>query len=441
MSWLRNSRALARALRRAGVAASFLPLPLGLVTARPAAAQGPTAPLGLRTLLESARARHPGIEAARARVRAARGSRTTAGAFANPVVGIQVENAPLPGRPQPPMDRETMATAMLPLEPFYQRGARVHRAAAELRASEADTAAAGQRVVLAALHAYYRTARAQLMADADSDLLAWLDTLVVYNRNRVGEGAASGADLLRAELERDRATAQAALHAAELAGARAALTEFLEVPPAPELRVELPTGPLQLQVEQRTPGELLALLPGVRAARARLDASTAAISIERSLLLREVGVMVGLKQSVGTTSFMGGVSVPFPLVNWNRGEIARAKGERDAAASELAAEERSAAARVSEAMASARILTERTAPLAPALLARAEEARRIALGAYQEGAVPLFSVLDAARAWVETRITYFDALFAQRESVLTLLTLQGVDLLTVLPPEEKGPTR
>jgi outer membrane protein TolC len=457
MSWFRLIRPSARRSWRATAFRLAVPIAWMSICGWPVAAQVPLAPppsITLRTVLESVSEHHPILEAARARVRAARGSRTTAGAFGNPVLGVAVENAPLPGRPEPPMDRETMVTAMLPLEPFYQRSARVRRAAAEFRASEADTAAVRQRVALAAVHAYYRTALAQVRVDADADLIAWLDTVVVYNRNRAREGVAAGADLLRAELERDRATAEAAMHAAELASATAALMEFLNAPSAlwsgdslPP-RVELTAEPLQLPGRQPGPAGAVALIPAVRAARERLDASGAAVSMERTMFVRQLGLMMGLKQSAGTTSFLGGVSLPFPLLDWNRGEIARAKGERDAAASELVAEERGAAARLAEAAAAARILTERTAPLTqrtadgtPALLARADEARRIALGAYREGAVSLFTVLDAARAWGEARLAYFEALFAQRESVLTLLALQGVDLLTALPAAERGPSQ
>ncbi|HEV8357383.1 MAG TPA: TolC family protein [Gemmatimonadales bacterium] len=399
-------------------------------------------------------AHHPAIQAAGARVRAAAGSRSTAGALGNLVFGVQLENAPLPGRPQPPMDRETMATAMLPLEAFYQRGARVHRAAAELRASEADAAAVKQRVTLAAVRAYHRTALAQIVVDADADLVAWLDSLVAYNRNRVTEGVAAEADLLRAQLERDRAVAQAATHSAELAGAAAALSEFVDASrvlrPGDSVlvRVEVTDEPLELPAGLSPPADATPLLPGVRAARERLDASGAAISVERTMLVRQLGVMVGLKQSVGVTSFVGGFSLPLPLLDWNRGEIARRKGERDAAASDLVVEERVAAATLAGVAASARVLTERIAALAqhaadggPAMLWRADEARRIALGAYREGAVPLFGVLDAAHAWGEARRAYYEALFAQRETVLTLLSLQGTDLLSALPPGEKGPER
>src|SRR5207245_651252 len=42
-------------------------------------------------------ARHPTVEAARARIRAAQGSRQTASAFGNPIIGYQVDNTPFPG--------------------------------------------------------------------------------------------------------------------------------------------------------------------------------------------------------------------------------------------------------------------------------------------------------------------------------------------------------
>jgi outer membrane protein TolC len=61
-------------------------------------------------------------------------------------------------------------------------------------------------------------------------------------------------------------------------------------------------------------------------------------------------------------------------------------------------------------------------------LARADEVRRIALGAYREGAIPLIQVIDAARAWGEARIAYYQILYAQHESVLALLVAEGVDI-------------
>jgi cobalt-zinc-cadmium efflux system outer membrane protein len=148
------------------------------------------------------------------------------------------------------------------------------------------------------------------------------------------------------------------------------------------------------------------------------------------MFIRHLAAMVGTKRSAGFTSLVAGFSVPFPIFDQNRGEAARATAERDAARFDLAAIERVARAELAGAQGAARLLTDRTARLsggAATFLSRAEEARRIALGAWREGAVPLMQVLDAARAWRESRITYHRLLFAQHESVLELLVAQGRD--------------
>ena len=391
--------------------------------------------LSLRDLLIEVRSRHPALEASRARVRAARGNRAWAGAIDNPTFGVQLENVRVPGRLPVPMDRETMYTAMLPLETIYQRGPRVRQAGAELAAARADTSNLALQLALDAAHAYYRTALAQLELETANDLAAWLDSVATYNRVRAREGLAAEADLLRSELERDRMMAEAAMRAADLAGARAGLAEFVpqsNVTP----RVAAPAEPLALTADATGSS---APLPRVEALRQRLRAMDASVASERTMLIPQVGFMVGAKESVGRTSLVGGLSLPLPLFNRNGGRIARAKGERDAVAFELAREERAANAFLAAAAESSRRLSAEAITLgakAPgggsAFLARAEEVRRIALGAYQEGAVSLITVVDAARAWGDARITYYKLLFAQHEAVLAHFAARGIDPLDAL---------
>jgi outer membrane protein, heavy metal efflux system len=172
--------------------------------------------------------------------------------------------------------------------------------------------------------------------------------------------------------------------------------------------------------------------PDVRAARDRTAAGRSAITSERTMVIRQLGATFGTKQSAGSTSFVGGVSLPFPLFDQNRGEVARARAERDEAAAQLVAIERAARAEIDGATEAARVLLDRLGTLARGprtYLDRAEEARRIALGAYREGAVPLAQVLDAARAWGEARVTYHELLLAQHQSVLEVLVATGRDPL------------
>ena len=146
--------------------------------ARPARAQAPAPapPLTLRELLDSAVARYPAIQAAQARVRAARGTRTTAGTLGNPMLAYQVENARFPGGADVGMPAEHMTMTTLPLATAYQRGARVRQADAVVRAADADARAARQ-VELAADPVGVAVARADQAEAAGA-------------RHRGGEGAA-----------------------------------------------------------------------------------------------------------------------------------------------------------------------------------------------------------------------------------------------------------
>ena len=129
---------------------------------------------------------------------------------------------------------------------------------------------------------------------------------------------------------------------------------------------------------------------------------------------------------------IAGLSLAIPLFVGNRGEVQRASAERDAARFDVLNEERTAFAQVAGALEMVRLLSAQAATFArggpDSFLARADEARRIALGAYREGAVPLFQVIDAARTWGDARLTYYRTLYAQHQSVLTLIAAEGGDL-------------
>ena len=435
-TWLRSrSRRIDRcALRRTSRVLLVLLAPL-LATAH-ASAQA-SRPLTLIALLDSV-GRHPAVEAAQAHVRAAQGSRITSGAFGNPVVSYQVDNTPFPGGSSVRgIDREGMTTITVPLEPIYQRGARVRMADAQIRAATDDAYATRQRVSLQASQAYYRTALAQIGVATSRDLLSWLDSVVAYNRSRVEEGITAESDLIRSQLERDRAAVDLTIQDADLADARGMLASFLGDPRSIDMRslnVAIDDRPLSLPSGSAAAGG--ANRPELRAARERLSAANAGTSIERSMILRQLGATIGTKQTAGTTSMIAGLSLPIPLFDSNRGEVARANADRDAAAFELASVERETTAGVAAATEVAALLTERANALAqggqPALLVRADEARRIALGAYREGAVPLIQVLDAARASADARLAYYRLVYAQHESIVKLILATGDDVTKTL---------
>lgn len=395
-------------------------------------AQSATSALTLRGLLDSVSASFPAIQAAQQRIRATEASRRSAGAFSNPMASYQVENTRFPGGGSiAGIDRETMAMLTLPLEPLYQRGPRVRQANALVESARADADAVRQGLLRDAAHAFYRVARAQSRVAALEDVGRWLDTLAAYNRARVQEGVTAEADLIRTELERDRALIEASLQLADLARARAELMAFITAAPTQSsTRVVPPGQPFNIELLSVDSASRRSR-PELRAARARVDAADASIAVERKMLFREVGATLGAKQMMGTTSMIAGLSVPFPLFDRNAGQVSRAIAERDAERLDLAAATRMADAQFLGAVNAIRILSVQASRLAApngGILVRAEQAEQIALGAYREGAVSLLQVLDATRARSEARIAYFDLVFSQHEAVIDLLFASGQDL-------------
>ncbi len=392
----------------------------------------------LREVFDSIRSSSPLLGAAKARVRAAQGNISAARTWSNPVVSFESQQMTEQGNSIGPSQRETMTTAMLPLEPIFQRGPRIGRAKALMRATEADVLTQRQLLAFDAAEAFYQVALAQVNVAATRSLAQWFDTVVTYNSVRVREGVAAEADLIRSELERDHVLNELAMAESDLARAQADLQTFVGGTSNAGLQVEVDSLPLTSSIAARADR---VSRPEVEAARERLVASEAAASTERRMLLRELGAMVGTKNSAGSSSLVAGFTLPFPLLDQNRGGINAARAERDVAQFELEQEKRNVDAEIFGAERAARILSQRVTAFGSGrigYLTRAEDARRIALGAYREGGTSLLQVIDAARAWKEARSSYFETLFAQHRAVLRLLVAQGIDVIDAWPGVRAG---
>ena len=159
--------------------------------------------LTLREVFDSVRSNSPRLRVARARVRAAQGGLSSARAWSNPIVSFESQEMDQAPGMTAPQQRETMTTAILPLEPLYQRGPRIKRAQALIRAGEADVLTQRQQLAVDAADVFYQVALAQVNVAATRSLAQWFDTVVTYNSVRVREGVTAEADLIRSELERD----------------------------------------------------------------------------------------------------------------------------------------------------------------------------------------------------------------------------------------------
>jgi cobalt-zinc-cadmium efflux system outer membrane protein len=308
----------------------------------------------------------------------------------------------------------------------------VRQADETVRAREAELVMTRRLVALDAARAFYRLAQAQVAVGAALDIEAGLEELVRYHETRFAEGAVAEGDLIRVQVERERAATSTTLARVEWVRARAELAPYLGGPARglalDSVRVALsddspgvaPLPPLAVLLDSAR-----AARPDLTAARARVAAASAETSLQRALTLRQVGATVGAKQIGDRNTVVIGLSLPIPLFDRNQGEVQRARAERTAAAEELRWAEQKAAAEVEAAYESARLLQEQTTRLRGGFLPRAEETRRIALAAYQEGGIPLLQVLDATRVLADARESYYRALFAARQSLLELNVAAG----------------
>jgi cobalt-zinc-cadmium efflux system outer membrane protein len=415
---------------------------------------GARQPLTLSQVLRVVADRHPLVQAAEARVSAARGTRLTAASWANPIITHEVENAPWPGSDGlSPSDREVMTSAMIPLEPLFQRWPRVARADAEVKVAEAARAGAQRSVQLDAARAFYRVALAQVAVEAATDVERWLDSIVAYTDIRVREGVAAESDLMRLQVERDRAGAETTLRQVELVRAWQDLQRHLGSPPvAIEPTAEGNTDWRHVQFpdtavtpDSRSLATLIPIAletrPELIESHQRVAAARATRATERAMIVRELSAMIGTKRIGGERSLMAGLSAPLPLFDQNRGEMRRATAERAAAEYEQGWAERSVRADVNAAYQAMHALSRRAFALQRVLVTRADEARRITMGAYTEGAATLLQVLDAARTMADARMTFYELLFAQHESVLALRSALGLPLpedATATAPQTPG---
>lgn len=402
----------------------------------PARSAAPAGGLSLQDVIQAAQSQHPLVEAARARVDAAWGGRRTAGTFPNPIAAYEAENLSAPGGPAPTgLQREVSILATIPLEPLYQRGPRVRRANEDVRAAEANLTLARRLVALDAARAFYRVALAQVAADAAADIQTGIDALATYNQVRFTEGAAAEGDLIRVQVEGARVATDAVMAQIDLARARAELKPYLigsaalaDAPDSLRVAVEdAALGGVGLPPLARFVEQARLTRPDLTAARARAEAAQAETSLQRALILRQLGATIGAKRIGDVNTMVLGVSIPVPLFDRNRGEVQRASAERVGAEQELEWAERSAVAEVEAAYVAARLLSEHAARLRGTLLQRAEESRRIALAAYEEGAGSLLQVLDATRALADARNAYYRTLFTQRQSLLELNVAAGAE--------------
>lgn len=180
-----------------------------------------------------------------------------------------------------------------------------------------------------------------------------------------------------------------------------------------------------LQAVEARPAETTAYL----VARAEQQAAERRITAAQRQVIPDVTVSVGVRrfEAEGATALTAGVSLPFPLLDRNRGNIEAARAASRAADARAASALLEAQAEIR----SSRALVD--AADAQTLAARrtldtAEETYRLARVAYEAGKSPLIELITARHGVSLARGVVLDAASAQLRAHASLARLQGLTI-------------
>jgi cobalt-zinc-cadmium efflux system outer membrane protein len=372
--------------------------------------------LTLEQALDEAVARSPSIVAAEADVEAARGRLRQAGVRPNPELNVEVENFAGTGAYTGINATETTVSINQRLDLGGRRSARVSTAQAALKLQEIKLAIAKAELA--------QGVRGQFAtAVAARDRLA----IASANRDRARELARVANELVEAGREpplrslRARAAlaqAEAALNVAqadELAARRSLAVLFgLDIPPE---RVE--GDDLSRGVGPVDPAHAL----DVRLADAERLSAEAQLRQEQASARLDPSVGVGIRQIRETNdhAFVAGVSLPLPIFDRNRGNIAAARSNVTAAFARRSAALASATAQIRNAATAYEAAEARVQALEAAAIPQAKEGLRLTDLAYRAGRASLLELLDAQQAFAEIQNQLIEARLQRAQAAATLV--------------------
>ena len=376
-------------------------------------------------LFAQAQATAPRLAEARANVARAEGLARQAGARPNPTLEFEVENFSGSGPFRGTSLSESTARIGQTLELGGKRSARVAAGRAEIEAARAQArrVEAEYAFDLAAAYAEAEASDRRLQLARETLTLAEEDARIASAlvdagreaelRRLQAQAAVQAARATVEEAQAARATAFGTLTA--LAGAAAPITSI-------SASLLDSAAPIFLAANPAATATTAYL-----AAQSEREAAARRLTTERRRAAPDVTVSVGVRrfEEDDATTMVAGVSVPLPLFDRNRGNIAAARAEASAADARLNAArlEAEAAVRTSAAR---RAAAESRLGAARQGETTAQEAYRLARVGYVAGRLPLAELVAARRALAEAREQTIAAAVERISAQAAVARLSGV---------------
>jgi cobalt-zinc-cadmium efflux system outer membrane protein len=392
--------------------------------------------LTLQDVIERARREHPLIIAAKQRAAMAEAEKLEAGMRPNPTLTLSGENFPL-GSTQNEFNFgqsiDWFATYSQTFETAGKRKLRVSFAERNLEAAQAEASIIERRIVYEVKAAYSLVTIARLRVALLGENLNNLNQLVGLNETRVREGYTAEGDLIKVRLESQRIEFQMRKASLEYDRAKIELlraigaSSFENGDLSFEIVEELDYQPVLLDAVSLQ--EAAMRLPQVQVAQAHLERAQALLRLEQARSRPDIVTSIGYKRNGPDNTMYGAISVPLPIYNRNKAQIARAEADVQAAQAELRHSRNLVSAELAAARRAVEMNQKQVESLRADFLLRADESRSISLAAYREGAADLIVLLDAQRVRNQAQEFYFQAFHDYQLSIYELERAAGIEQL------------
>ena len=387
-------------------------------------------PLRLADLLREARDKNPDLKAADARRRAATASVSPAGALDDPMLMVQLWNAPADFSSIPVM---VQVSQQLPLG--GKRAARRDAASAEEAMAAADLAGRQRDVDAQVASAYFDLFLAERTQEVDDELKGILEVILQASEARVSTGKGEQAELLRAQaaLVQLRSDRETAVDHRRSAWARlAALLD--RDPDAPGGTTTQPGMLAALPALHALQERAMSERPELSAARAQIGAAEAQARLAKAMTVPDLGVFAAemhtFRNPAGISDFLfAGFQVNLPLFGGSKNDprIASARAQVVAAREAEHALRNRVVSEVAETYAHVQA-EEHQIALHHQLIPLARQAVESAESSYSAGRADFNMVLDSARElrMHDLELAMHQASYEQR--IAELQRAAGVDL-------------
>ena len=387
----------------------------------------PASPLDLRSAIALAQRANPGLSSAAREQEATDAAVLQARAWPNPVLEAQVED----------LRRGNRTTTLLLSQPVELGGKRAARVTAAERArDQAASALLARRSELRAstITLFFDVLAAQERVRLMQDSLALAQAATRAAANRVAAGKVPPLEETRSRVA--EAGIRVELQQAEgaLRSARRQLAALWGNPDPRFTQAEgavdrLPPLALAQDVERR-----LAAAPMLRQARLEVERRQALSQLEQARRVPDVTVSLGAKRvpadegmGSGRNQVVVGVSVPLPIFDTNRGNVAEALSREEKARDDLAAAELQLGADVAQATERLRSARAAAETLQRDALPGAEAAYKAAAKGFELGKFSFLEALDAQRTHFQVRNQYLMAVADAHRAASELDRLLGTE--------------